>query len=184
MNSISACISEDIKHRFFGKGADKSEVNFARLVIVVAGLLSYGISIYLIRRFKQFMGFILINHWIIWCTISGIFAVGIFTKRANTFGVLVGLVAGVIIAYVLNGVGGGNAPFYVSIISFVVAFIFGYLVSLVVPSKNAKDITGLTIFDKDKPSTYISKVVEKNNILLRVEHKFLFDSHFISLELC
>ena len=84
------------------------------------------------------MGFILINHWIIWCTISGIFAVGIFTKRANTFGVLVGLVAGVIIAYVLNGVGGGNAPFYVSIISFVVAFIFGYLVSLVVPSKNAK----------------------------------------------
>ena len=129
------------------------------------------------------MGFILINHWIIWCTISGIFAVGIFTKRANTFGVLVGLVAGVIIAYVLNGVGGGNAPFYVSIISFVVAFIFGYLVSLVVPSKNAKDITGLTIFDKDKPSTYISKVVEKNNILLRVEHKFC-STRILSLELC
>ena len=93
--------------------------------------------------------------------LAGIFAVGIFTKRANTFGVLVGLIAGVIIAYLLNGVGGGNSPFYVSIISFVVAFVFGYLVSLVVPSKNAKDITGLTIFDKDKPSTYISKVIEK-----------------------
>ena len=103
----------------------------------MAGLLSYGISIYLIADSN--------NLWDLFLLITGlfgvplgIFAVGIFTKRANTFGVLVGLVAGVIIAYVLNGVGGGNAPFYVSIISFVVAFIFGYLVSLVVPSKMQK----------------------------------------------
>lgn len=162
LNSISACISEDIKHRFFGKGADKSEVNFARLVIVVAGLLSYGISIYLIAADSNNLWdlFLLITG-LFGVPLAGIFAVGIFTKRANTFGVLVGLIAGVIIAYLLNGVGGGNSPFYVSIISFVVAFVFGYLVSLVVPSKNAKDITGLTIFDKDKPSTYISKVIEK-----------------------
>ena len=150
----------------------------------MAGLLSYGISIYLIADSNNLWDLFLLITGLFGVPLAGIFAVGIFTKRANTFGVLVGLVAGVIIAYVLNGVGGGNAPFYVSIISFVVAFIFGYLVSLVVPSKNAKDITGLTIFDKDKPSTYISKVVEKNNILLRVEHKFLFDSHFMSLELC
>ncbi|MEJ7316936.1 sodium:solute symporter family transporter, partial [Staphylococcus epidermidis] len=35
LNSISACISEDIKHRFFGKGRDKDEVNFARIVIII-----------------------------------------------------------------------------------------------------------------------------------------------------
>ena len=130
------------------------------------------------------MGFILINHWIIWCTISWYLCSRYLYETCQYIWCLSRISSSVIIAYVLNGVGGGNAPFYVSIISFVVAFIFGYLVSLVVPSKNAKDITGLTIFDKDKPSTYISKVVEKNNILLRVEHKFLFDSHFMSLELC
>ena len=104
----------------------------------MAGLLSYGISIYLIAADSNNLWdlFLLITG--LFVPLAGIFAVGIFTKRANTFGVLVGLVAGVIIAYVLNGVGGGNAPFYVSIISFVVAFIFGYLVSLVVPSKMQK----------------------------------------------
>ena len=83
----------------------------------MAGLLSYGISIYLIAADSN-------NLWDLFLLITGLFGVplagifaGIFTKRANTFGVLVGLVAGVIIAYVLNGVGGGNAPFYVSIIS-------------------------------------------------------------------
>ena len=50
LNSISACTSEDIKHRFFGKRDDKSEVKFARLIILIAGLLSYGISMYLIAE--------------------------------------------------------------------------------------------------------------------------------------
>ncbi|MBW0923544.1 hypothetical protein KX841_31280, partial [Pseudomonas aeruginosa] len=30
LNSISACISIDIKQRFFGKGSERHEVNFAR----------------------------------------------------------------------------------------------------------------------------------------------------------
>ncbi|MCP6646513.1 hypothetical protein NL493_30655, partial [Klebsiella pneumoniae] len=55
--------------------------------------------------------------------LAGIFAVGIFTKRANTFGVLVGLFTGVIVAYLLKGIGGANSPFYVSIISFFIAFL-------------------------------------------------------------
>ena len=123
--------------------ADKSEVNFARLVIVVAGLLSYGISIYLIAAdSNNLWDLFLLLLGLFGVPLAGIFAVGIFTKRANTFGVLVGLIAGVIIAYLLNGVGGGNSPFYVSIISFVVAFVFGYLVSLVVPSKMQKILLG------------------------------------------
>lgn len=109
----------------------------------MAGLLSYGISIYLIAADSNNLWdlFLLITG-LFGVPLAGIFAVGIFTKRANTFGVLVGLIAGVIIAYLLNGVGGGNSPFYVSIISFVVAFVFGYLVSLVVPSKMQKILLG------------------------------------------
>lgn len=163
LNSISACTSEDIKHRFFGKREDKSEVKFARLIIVIAGLLSYGISMYLIAADSNNLWdlFLLITG-LFGVPLAGIFAVGIFTRRANTFGVIVGLFAGVIIAYLLHGIGGGNSPFYVSIISFLVAFILGYIVSLLVPSKNVKDITGLTIYDKNKASTYISKIAKRN----------------------
>ncbi|HDC3806315.1 TPA: Na+/proline symporter, partial [Staphylococcus aureus] len=93
--------------------------------------------------------------------LAGVFAVGIFTKRTNTFGVICGLILGIIFAYVYNGVGKGNSPFYVSTISFTVAFVFAYILSFIVPSKHKKDITGLTIFEKDKPSTYISKTATK-----------------------
>ncbi len=37
--------------------------------------------------------------------LAGVFAVGIFTKRTNTFGVICGLILGIIFAYVYNGVG-------------------------------------------------------------------------------
>lgn len=163
LNSISACISEDIKDRFFGKGKDeKSEVLFARITIVVAGLLSYCIAIYLIAEdSNNLWDLFLLVTGLFGVPLAGIFAVGIFTKRANTLGVIVGLLAGVVIAYLMKGVGGANSPFYVSIISFFIAFIFGYLISLFVPAKNAKDITGLTIYDKDKPSTYVSKVATR-----------------------
>ena len=65
----------------------------------MAGLLSYGISIYLIAADSN-------NLWDLFLLITGLFGVplaGIFVvslrNDANTFGVLVGLVAGVIIAY-------------------------------------------------------------------------------------
>ena len=137
-------------------------MKFARLIIVIAGLLSYGISMYLIAADSNNLWdlFLLITG-LFGVPLAGIFAVGIFTRRANTFGVIVGLFAGVIIAYLLHGIGGGNSPFYVSIISFLVAFILGYIVSLLVPSKNVKDITGLTIYDKNKASTYISKIAKE-----------------------
>ena len=65
LNSISACISEDIKHRFFGKGRDKDEVNFARIVIIIAGLLSYGISMYLIAADSN-------NLWDLFLLVTGL----------------------------------------------------------------------------------------------------------------
>ena len=69
LNSISACTSEDIKHRF-GKRDDKSEVKFARLIIVIAGLLSYGISMYLIAADSNNLwiySYLLLDYW---CAVS------------------------------------------------------------------------------------------------------------------
>ena len=58
----------------------------------MAGLLSYGISIYLIAADSNNLWdlFLLITG-LFGVPLAGIFAVGIFTKRANTFGVLVGI---------------------------------------------------------------------------------------------
>lgn len=160
LNSISACISVDIKHRFFGKSSDKKEVSFARLMVIFAGLLGFAASIYLIANdSNNIWDLFLLITGLFGVPLAGVFAVGIFTKRANTAGVISGLILGIIFAYIIEvtGVGGEGSPFFVSIISFIVAFIAGYIISLFVPNKDQKDITGLTIFDKDKPSTYVMK---------------------------
>ncbi|SCS37663.1 sodium:solute symporter [Staphylococcus caeli] len=158
LNSISACLSVDIKHRFFGKGKEKDEVTFARWMIILSGFFGFGMSIYLIAADSNDLWdlFLLITG-LVGVPLAGVFAVGIFTKRTNTVGVLCGLILGILFAYIFNGVGGGNSPFFVSIISFVVAFVFSYLISLFVPDKK-KDITGLTIFDIKVKSNYVSKV--------------------------
>lgn len=147
LNSISACLSVDIKHRFFGKGKEKDEVTFARWMIILSGLFGFGMSIYLIASDSNDLWdlFLLITS-LVGVPFAGVFAVGIFTKRTNTLGVICGLALGIIFAYIFNGIGGGNSPFFVSIISFLVAFIFSYLISIVIPGKK-KDIVGLTIFD-------------------------------------
>lgn len=160
LNSISACLSVDIKHRFFGKSSDKKEVNFARLMVVLAGLFGFAASIYLIANdSNNIWDLFLLITGLFGVPLAGVFAVGIFTKRANTVGVISGLILGIIFAYIIEvtGIGGEGSPFFVSIISFIVASIAGYIISLFVPNKNQKDITGLTIFDKDKPSTYVRK---------------------------
>lgn len=163
LNSISACLSVDIKHRFFGKGEEKSEVAFARWMIILAGLFGFGMSLYLIAAdSNDLWDLFLLVTGLVGVPLAGVFAVGIFTKRTNTFGVIVGLILGIIIAYIFNGVGGGNSPFFVSIISFVVAFIFSYIVSIIVPGEK-KDIKGLTIYDIKEKSNYISKVHVKKH---------------------
>ncbi len=147
LNSISACLSVDIKHRFFGKGKEKDEVTFAKWMIILSGLFGFGMSIYLIASdYNDLWDLFLLITGLVGVPLAGVFAVGIFTKRTNTLGVICGLALGIIFAYIFNGIGGGNSPFFVSIISFLVAFIFSYLISIVIPGKK-KDIVGLTIFD-------------------------------------
>ena len=127
-------------------------------MIILSGLFGFGMSIYLIASDSNDLWdlFLLITG-LVGVPFAGVFAVGIFTKRTNTLGVICGLALGIIFAYIFNGIGGGNSPFFVSIISFLVAFIFSYLIRIVIPGKK-KDIVGLTIFDIKEKSNYVSKI--------------------------
>ncbi|MBI5974612.1 sodium:solute symporter [Staphylococcus canis] len=154
LNSIAACISVDIKQRFFGKQDEKAEVRFARLVTIVIGIVGMLASLYLIAADSSDVWdlFLLITG-LFGVPIAGIFAVGIFTKRTHGIGVIIGILVAVIASYFLQGVGGAGSPFYTSIIAFMIAFIVAYISSLIIPSPR-KNITGLTIFDKHAESVY------------------------------
>ncbi|MBU5468318.1 sodium:solute symporter [Virgibacillus sp. MSJ-26] len=148
LNSISACIVVDFKQRFFGKNHGKGDVLLARITIIIAGLLGVAAALYLVatNRAETWNLFLDITG-LFGVPIAGIFALGIFTKRANTPGVLTGLVLAAITAYFVQTT--DLTPFAVSTVSFFSSFIFGYIASLFFTNSN-KNITGLTIYTKNE----------------------------------
>ncbi|MEB4887678.1 sodium:solute symporter family protein [Priestia megaterium] len=157
LNSISACVITDFKQRFFGKDHGKSDVMLARLAIIVTGLLGVGVALYLVstNRAETWNLFLAITG-LFGVPIAGIFALGIFTKRANTPGVWIGLILSAITAYFVQKT--NLTPFAVSMVSFFSSFVFGYVFSMFFPKYN-KNITGLTVYTKNE--TYVSSNTNK-----------------------
>ena len=145
LNSISACITVDFKQRFFGNNANKkSDVWVARTVIIIAGILGMTAALYLINTNQaETWNLFLAITGLFGVPIAGIFALGIFTRRANTPGVLIGLFLSAITSYFIQQT--DLTPFTVSIMSFFTSFIFGYIVSLFF-ANYSKNVTGLTVY--------------------------------------
>src|SRR5699024_4230339 len=150
LNSISACFVTDFKQRFFGKGDGRGDVMLARLSIVIAGLLGVGAALYLVstNRDETWNLFLDITG-LFGVPIAGIFALGIFTKRANTPGIWVGLFVAAVTAYFVQPT--DLTPFAISTVAFFTSFIVGYLASFLFPNwDKGRNIEGLTIHTKDK----------------------------------
>lgn len=146
LNSISACIITDFKKRFFGTD-NKNDVRLARLSIILAGILGMSAALYLVSTNRE-------ETWNLFLSITGlfgvpiaaVFALGIFTKRANTKGVWVGLIGAAIAAYFIQQT--ELTPFAVSVFAFGISYILGYVASLAF-AKSPKNITGLTIYTRN-----------------------------------
>ena len=150
LNSISACITVDIRNRLM-PGRGEASVLFSRMIIVITGLFSTGIALWLIASEKG-------ELWDLFLTLTGlfgipiaaVFALGIFTVRANRFGVLVGLLLGAVSGYFMNQTDLG--PFMISIVAFVVTLVAGYLLSIPlagVAKATRTETLPLTIHGKD-----------------------------------
>src|SRR5690625_3487479 len=151
LNSISACVITDFKQRFFADKKDKSDVSLARLVIIIDGVLGMTAALYLISTNQDETWNLFLAITGLFCVpIAGIFALWIFTKRANAPGVLLGLFLSAITSYFVQQT--DLTPFTVSIMSFFSSFIFGYLLSFLFPKYN-KNTIGLTIYTRNE--TYV-----------------------------
>ena len=150
LNSISACFVTDFKQRFFNnKFSGMSDVTLARWVIIISGVISTAITVYFTMGNTS-------DTWNVFLTVSGlfgvpvagIFALGIFTKRANARGVLIGFALSVLLAFYIDSL--HISSLLVATVSFTAAVVLGYLASLLFPGNN-KDNQGLTIYTlKDK----------------------------------
>lgn len=78
--------------------------------------------------------------------VAGLFVLGIFTKRANSKGVLIGFLISVVISFIANNM--GISSLLVATIALLSSIVFGYLFSFIF--KQDKNLNGLTIYSLNK----------------------------------
>ncbi|NQT52549.1 sodium/solute symporter, partial [bacterium] len=146
LNSVATALVTDFYRRFKPNADDHTCLRLARGLTVVLGVAATASALYMGSYGGQIR-----SLWFLFAKIlgllggalAGIFALAIFSRRANGVGAIVGAAAGIAVTihvwqhnlmhfYLWAGVGVG------------VTCVVGYLVSLMVPI--SKDVTGLTIY--------------------------------------
>ncbi|MEO5997537.1 MAG: sodium/solute symporter [Chitinophagaceae bacterium] len=130
MNSIAASFVSDIDPRFRKKRTDIENLNLAKLVTLTVGLFGI-ISAMLIAFLKIEFIFNLFQEIVgILCgALSGTFILGVLTKRANSTGVIFGMIIGTIAVLLVKYFTNTNVFLY-GAVSIVTTILTGYLISL------------------------------------------------------
>lgn len=134
MNSIATAWTKDFDARLFRKDASDQQFLFtAKWVVVIGGLLGIGVALYfqnsgIENAFKTFLGI----TGLVTGSLGGLFALGIFSKRANGQGAMIGAVVGVVVVAALKYGGAPVTEILYSLIGLMSCLIVGYGASLVV----------------------------------------------------
>ena len=147
MHSIATAVTTDFYRRFRSGASDHRCLNIARVATVIAGMVGTAIALGLATMsieslFMQFQKMLaLISSGLV-----GVFMLGIFTKRGNWIGALVGAAAGIGSLVYLRYFTGTHQYVY-PLVGIPVSVIVGYVVSLVTAGRG-KDLAGLTLHTK------------------------------------
>jgi len=143
LNSMATTITTDFR-RFKPAASDRQCLHLARVLTVLLATLGTGLALYMALAQSTSM-------WDQYIKILGLFGggmaalfvAGIFTRRINSHGILVGFFASAIVLYFVQA-SGGISFFLFSGIGIVTCVLVGRLASLVLPSAG-KDLSNLTI---------------------------------------
>lgn len=141
MHSIATAITTDWYRRL--RDVDDHQcLRLARIIVVAVGLFAMGIASLLVTSdvkslfflFQKILG--LISSGLV-----GVFMLGVFTRRANSAGVLTGAAASFVVLFYVTRF--TNTHFYLyAIIGILTCVVVGYVVSLLTPASD-KNMTGL-----------------------------------------
>ncbi len=141
LNSISACFTVDIYNRLGGNEDDAKAVSFAKVVIIVCGILGTIIGLYFIKAgqsgmldlFQQVLG-------TLGGPVVGIFILGVFSERTSATAAFIGLIISGIFVFWLQSI--DLASYIYASASVFSSTLISYGLSFIWP--NTKDIDGLT----------------------------------------
>jgi Na+/proline symporter len=149
INSIATLISVDFYERYAQRPSPAKSVRLAEWTTVLTGIAGTSLALYLstldIRslwdKFIELMA-------LLGGGFSGIYALGMFTRRANWQGAVIGIIASIVLTVLTKLYTPLHVLMY-GVISISACMLFGYLGSLLFPAPT-QSLRGLTIFDQVK----------------------------------
>ena len=145
MHSISTSFVTDIYGKLRLTADDKTRLKVARIVTIVVGVLGC-VSAILVSNYDpdSLWDLILLFMALFGSTLTGVFVLGVFTKRANALGAGIGIVASIVTLIVLRNLDESPVHGVLTAATGVLTCVaIGYLVSLVTPSAR-RSLAGLT----------------------------------------
>ncbi|MBN1344036.1 MAG: sodium/solute symporter [Phycisphaerae bacterium] len=152
MNSMATAMVTDWYRRFKPGLEDHHCLNVARWLTVILGAFGTGTALYMAQvdipslwdLFTKVIG-------LLGGSLSGLFALGVFTRRANGVGGLIGAIVSVIVLYLVQQYTHIHFFLY-AMVGVVTCFLVGYVMSVIIPV-GRKPIDGMTIYTVEKAST-------------------------------
>jgi SSS family transporter len=148
LNSVSAAWITDFHKRLRPGEADRQHLRLAQTVILITGIFSTGVACLMARMgiaslFDAFISVIGMTGG----ALAGLFALGIFTRRAHGKGAFLGAISSILVLVLVRTYTPVNFFLY-GAIGTTTCFVTGYLFSLFLPCKE-RSLTGLTLYDRE-----------------------------------
>lgn len=147
LNSIAACYVTDFHRRLRPGTTDVACLRVARLVTVLVGVAGTSAALLLALANVQSAYYVFLEILSLFGgTLAGLFVLGIFSRRANGAGAVVGAVASMAAVAAAKAIWSPSFFVYAPL-GMTVLFAVGYAASLVLPAAG-NDLTGLTIYTR------------------------------------
>jgi Na+/proline symporter len=152
MNSIATAYVTDFHRRFRPDASDAACLRLARLITLVvgAGATAAALLLAALPREESIYGTFITVLGLCGGSLSGLFALGIFTRRATGTGALVGAFVSAAVVLLVWWLRPVNVFAY-AVIGVLTCMVVGYVASLLLP-RQPKPLGGLTVFTKRYPA--------------------------------
>ncbi len=133
LNSFAAAYITDFHRRLIPSTSDETALRLARWVVLVVGVIGVGLAVALARieNIRSLWEIFIAVLGLFGSSVSGLFVLGIFSRKTHATGALVGAVASMVLVVLLFMM---NAVFWwYSVVGVVSCVLVGYLASLGLP---------------------------------------------------
>lgn len=157
--SIATAIVTDFYERLNPNAEDWKALRLARWLTLLLGVAGVGAAALMATYpIKSVWDIFLTILGLFGGSLAGVFALGIFTKRAHAAGAVIGIIVSVVVLFLVQRYTAVHFFLYAGI-GIVVCVIAGYVASILIPGKT-KSLEGLTIFTMKKRAVETAQTSE------------------------